>query len=223
VRAGELNAFWRWGLAITGPLVRLVFRVRVSGLEHIPSTGPAIVAFNHVSALDGPVVGIEIARRLRREVRFLVAAEYFRVRSVGWILRYADQIPIRRGEGDAHALDTVIDALRHGSLTALAPEGRVDDEAGANGLQRIRSGVARIALPTGAPVIPAAIWGTQARISRKGWHFGRPFRPRLALIVGPPILPVGDLEDATDVETFLARIRDRLETQVADARALVED
>ena len=91
MRAGELNPFWRWGLVFAGPLVRLLFRVRVDGLEHVPSSGPAIVAFNHVSTLDGPVLAIETARRLRRETRYLVAAEYFASRAFGWVLRRTEQ------------------------------------------------------------------------------------------------------------------------------------
>ena len=220
MRPGELNPFWRWGLVVVGPLVRALFRVQVTGLEHVPSTGSAILAFNHVSALDGPVLAIEAGRRLRREIRFLVAAEYLANRWFGWILRQADQIPIRRGEGDAGALDEAIETIRRGALAAIAPEGRVDDHGGANGLQRIRSGVARIALPTGAPVIPVAIWGTQTRFPRGGPLFTRPIRPRLALAFGPPLLPFGDVEDLDEVEAFVARVRERLETQVQEARRL---
>jgi 1-acyl-sn-glycerol-3-phosphate acyltransferase len=222
VRAGELNPFWRWGLAVVGPLVRLCFRVRVSGMERVPSAGPAILAFNHVSALDGPVLAIETGRRLRRETRYLVAAEYFAHGAFGWILRRTDQIAIRRGEGDVAALDTAIEEIRRGALAAIAPEGRVDDHGGEHGLQRIRSGVARIALPTGAPVIPVGIWGTQTRWPRRGLRLGRPWRPVVVLAFGPPILPVGDVEDPADVEAFVERIGEHLRTQVAHARRLAD-
>src|SRR4029453_12615641 len=90
VAGGELNRWWRGGLPIVAPLVRILFRVRVVGVEHVPSTGPAILAFNHVSALDGPVLAIELARHIKRESRFLVAAEFFRRRLVGWVLRRAE-------------------------------------------------------------------------------------------------------------------------------------
>jgi 1-acyl-sn-glycerol-3-phosphate acyltransferase len=222
VRGGELNPFWRWVLFFATPLAHLLFRIRVSGLERLPSTGAAIVVFNHVSVLDGPVLAIEIARRMRREVRFLVAAEYYGHWPFGWILRRAEQIPIRRGEGDSGALDTAIEEIRRGALAAIAPEGHVDDHAGERGLQRIRSGVARIALPTGAPVIPVGIWGTQTRFPRGGIRWTRPLRPRLALTFGPPLLPFGDVEDPDDVEAFLERIREHLDTQVAHARRLSE-
>ena len=170
MRAGELNPFWRWGLVIAGPLVHVLFRVRVSGMERVPSTGAAIMVFNHVSPLDGPVLAIETGRRLRRETRYLVAVEYFANRLFGWVLRGADQIPIARGVGDTRALENVIEAIKGGALVALAPEGRVDEHGGGQGLQRIRTGVARIALPTGAPVVPVGIWGTQVRYPRAGFR-----------------------------------------------------
>jgi 1-acyl-sn-glycerol-3-phosphate acyltransferase len=220
VHAGELNRFWRGALLVFGPLVRLLFRVRVSGLEHVPSSGPAILAFNHVSVLDGPVLGIETGRRLRRETRFLVAAEFFRRGLFGWVLRHADQIPIRRGEGDAQALDEAIETIRRGALAAIAPEGRIDDHGGAQGLQRIRSGIARIALPTGAPVVPVGIWGTQARYPSAGISLRAPLRPRLALAFGPPILPWGDVEVPDDVEAFVAKVYEQLDDQVARARRM---
>ena len=73
-------------LPLASGLVRLLFRPRLRGIEHVPATGPAILAFNHVSFLDGPVLAIEVARALRRETRFLVAAEMFRKPLIGWIL-----------------------------------------------------------------------------------------------------------------------------------------
>ena len=220
MRAGELNRFWRGALLVFGPFVRLLFRVRVAGLEHVPSVGPAILAFNHVSVLDGPVLGIETGRRLRRETRFLVAAEFFRRGPFGWVLRRADQIPIRRGEADAEALDEAVETIRRGALAAIAPEGRIDDHGGARGLQRIRSGIARIALPTGAPVVPVGIWGTQRRYPSGGISLRAPLRPRLALAFGPPILPWGDISVPDDVEAFLAKVRMQLEEQVTRARRM---
>jgi 1-acyl-sn-glycerol-3-phosphate acyltransferase len=223
VRAGELNTFWRVMLPLTAPLVRLCFRVRIRGLEHIPAKGPAIVAFNHVSMLDGPILAIEIARALRRETRFLVAAEFFRFPIVGWILRHADQIPIRRGESDHAALDAFIDVTKRGAMTALAPEGRIDDDGGRDGLQRLRSGIARIALPTGAPVVPVGIWGTQTRWPRGGVRFRLPLRPRLALSIGPPVLPMGDVEIQDDIDAFVTQLRPHLEEQVTRARRAAGD
>lgn len=220
---GELNPWWRAGLAVVSPIVHLVFRVRIEGFEHIPLRGPAILAFNHVSVLDGPVLAILVGRRLGRETRFLVAAEQFDRMLTGWILRRYDQIPIRRGAGDSGALDVATETIRRGALAGIAPEGRVND-VGASDLQRVRSGIARIAIPTGAPIVPVGIWGTQERWPRGGLRWKRwRRRPRLGIAIGAPLLPAGeDLFDEA-VEGLRLRVGQRLTEQVAAARRLAGD
>ncbi|HTG48155.1 MAG TPA: lysophospholipid acyltransferase family protein [Actinomycetota bacterium] len=215
--AGELNRWWRIGLVVVAPLVRLLFRPRITGVEHVPATGPAILVFNHVSTFDGPVLAIETSRRTRRETRFVVASEFFAKPFFGWILRRFDQIKIRRGEGDADALEHAFAALKDGRLLAIAPEGTVNPDPPE--LLRIRSGIARIALPTGAPVVPVGIWGTNRRWPRSGLTWSRPLRPRLAIVYGAPVLPVGG-EGGDDLDAFVARIRDLLDAQVAEAMRL---
>lgn len=219
MRDSELNVWWRVGSAITAVLMHLLFGVRVRGVEHVPPSGPAILAFNHVSVLDGPVLAIATARSARRATRFLVAAEIFRRFFFGWILRAFEQIPIRRGQGDEDALDEAIRLVGDGALAAIAPEGRVNDDGG-DGLQRIRSGVARIAIPTGAPVVPVGIWGTQVRWPRSGLTFRRPLRPTLAFAYGPPILPPAD--EAAQ-EAVLDELGQAIAAQVRVARALAGD
>ena len=221
--AGELNRWWRFGLPIVSPIVHLLFRVRVLGVEHVPARGAAIVAFNHVSALDGPALAIELSRRSRRETRFLVAAEFFEKTFFGWVLRTFDQIPIRRGAGDAHALDRALASLHDGALLAIAPEGGVNPDARGD-LQRIRSGVARLALPTGVPIIPVGVWGSQEHWPRTGIIWRRLWRrPRLAIVFGPPILPDGEANVDADVEDLKERLRVRLVEQVTAARELAGD
>jgi 1-acyl-sn-glycerol-3-phosphate acyltransferase len=217
VSAGELNPWWRCGLWVASPLLRLLFRVRISGLEHVPARGPTLLAFNHVSALDGPALAIAYAARTRRPVRFLVAAEFFSRWFHGWVLRTFEQIPIRRGQGDGAALDAALDALRAGSVIAIAPEGAVNTDP--EHLQRIRSGIARLALPTGAPIVPVGMWGTQLRWPRRGMRWSRPCRPALVIAFGPPILPDGDVTSEDDVDILRDRVRDRLEDQLAIARS----
>jgi 1-acyl-sn-glycerol-3-phosphate acyltransferase len=217
VASGELNPWWRYGIRVASPLLRLLFRVRTTGLEHVPARGPTLLAFNHVSPLDGPGLAIAFMARTRRPVRFLVAAEFFGRRFHGWVLRTFDQIPIHRGEGDGAALDAALDALRAGSVIAIAPEGAVS--ADPEHLQRIRSGIARLALPTGAPIVPVGIWGTQARWPRGGVRWARPWRPAFVIAFGPPILPDGDVTSEDDIDALRDRVRDRLEDQVAIARS----
>lgn len=215
--SGALNPWWRYGLVIAAPLLRVLFRVRMTGLEHVPARGPTLLAFNHVSALDGPALAIVFAARTARPPRFLVAAEFFRRRFHGWVLRTFDQISIRRGEGDGAALGAALEALRTGSVIAIAPEGAVN--ADPEHLQRIRSGIARLALPTGAAIVPVGIWGTQSRWPRGGMRWARPWRPTLVMAFGPPILPDGDVNLEADIDALLDRTRDRLEDQVAIARS----
>jgi 1-acyl-sn-glycerol-3-phosphate acyltransferase len=212
----DLGAWWAFGSAVTMPLVRTLFRVHVEGIERVPAAGPAILAFNHVSVLDGPVLAIETAVRRRRGVRFLVVAEIFGHRFYGPVLRRFDQIPIRRGAHDAGALEAAIEAVRAGALAAISPEGHVNPDPEA-GMQRTRSGTARIAIATGAPVIPVGIWGTQRRWPQQGPSFEPPWRRGpLAVVFGPPILP----HPEDDVTAFGARVGSAIAEQVREARGL---
>lgn len=223
MRDPDFSRWWAFAAAATTPIERLLFRVRVEGVEHVPAQGPAILAFNHVSVLDGVIVGIETARRRRRKVRFLVAAEAFRRFFVGRALRSFDAIPSRRGAGDAHALDQAIATIRAGAMAAIAPEGRVNDRIHPDELQRIKSGITRIALPTGASVIPVGVWGTQTLWPRTGPRWGRiAARPRVGLSYGEPVEPAGDPAEPADVDAFRERVRTALETQAARARSLAE-
>ena len=156
---------------LTTPLVRALFRVRLEGLEHVPASGPAILAFDHVSALDGPVLAIEVAARHRRESRFLVAAEFFERPLIGAILRRFDQSPIRRGIGDEAALDDAMATVRRGALAAIAPEGTVNAD-GAIGAPTHQARRRADAVPTARPS-SRRDWGTQRRWPRSGLTFNR--------------------------------------------------
>ena len=221
MRTSELNAWWAVVSAVANAAMRMVFRVRVEGDGYVPSKGSAIIAFNHVSVIDGPAVGIVVARRSRRRSRFLVAAEVFDKHLPGWILRSFDQIPIRRGQGDVNALDEAIHTVKAGAIAALAPEGRVNED-GATEMLRFHRGVARLALATGAPVVPVGIWGTQSRWPRSGRRYGKPWRPRLAFVFGEVVTPLGDPGDADDLAAFTQLVREAIEVQVARARVLTE-
>jgi 1-acyl-sn-glycerol-3-phosphate acyltransferase len=213
---GDLNAWWRLGLAIAGPLVALLFRLRVSGAERVPA-GPAIVAGNHVSALDGVLLAVATGRGARRMTRFLVAAEFFEKRWFGWALRLYRQIRLRRGAGDSDALQEAVRTVSGGALAGIFPEGRVNPDPGA-ALQRGHNGVARIALAARAPVVPVGIWGTQRRWPQPGLRWGRPFRPVVALAYGAPVRPSGDATDIADVQRFTADVMFAIDEQVRAAR-----
>ena len=220
-RRGDLNGWWRFGIAVVGFCWRILFRLRVEGADRVPPSGPAIVAGNHVSALDGVALALATSSRSGRMTRFLVAAEFFRKLWCGWALRLYRQIPLRRGQRDQGALDVAIDTIRGGALAGIFPEGTVNPEPG-GGLMRGRKGAARIALATEAPVVPVGVWGTQARWPRSGLHVRRPWRPIVAISYGEPIRPKGDPDSPADVQAFTNVVMKALAAQAVRAKELAE-
>ena len=213
------DPWWTAGYWILGGLFRLLFRIRYVGREHVPPSGGAILACNHISVLD-PVIIAMGATTTGRAVRFLAAAEFFRRRFIGWGLRAIRQIPIRRGASDRAALEQAARVIRAGALAGIYPEGQVSPDG--NPLPG-RRGAARLALASGAPLIPVGIWGTRARWPRDGLKLRRPLRPRVVVAFGPPVKPEGDLENPGDVQALTDRTMEAIAEQVQIARAAVED
>jgi 1-acyl-sn-glycerol-3-phosphate acyltransferase len=166
--------FLKW-IAI-GPLLRVVFRPRVSGSENIPIEGPAILASNHLSYADWLFMPLTLPRR----VTFVAKAEYFNTPGIkGWFQKRffsgAGQVPIDRSgasaaEGAMTAAKRVLDA---GELFGIYPEGTRSHDGR---LYRGKTGVARLALETGVPVIPVAVVGTDV-VAPPGKRFGTFTRP----------------------------------------------
>ena len=220
-RGGDLNGWWRFGVLVVGIVWRLLFRTRVEGAERVPESGPAILAANHVSGMDGVALAFVTGKRARRMTRFLVAAEFFDRPSFGWALRLYRQIPLRRGQGDRPAIEEALATIRAGALAGIFPEGTVNPDPIA-GVQRGRRGVARIALATGAPVVPVGMWGTQHRWPKSGLHMRSPWRPVFAVAYGEPIPPNGDPDTPEDVQMFAEQIMTAIGKQADQARALAE-
>lgn len=165
------------------PLLRLVYRPDVQGRDHVPHRGPVIFAVNHLSALDSFLIPLVSPR----PVAFLAKAEYFeRPGLTGWLLRACltgiDAIPVDRRDGKAAqaSLDAARQVLAEGRAFGIHPEGSRSRDGR---LYRGRTGVAWLALQTGAPVIPVAVLGTDriqpvgAKIPRLGRiivRFGQP-------------------------------------------------
>lgn len=217
-RRGDLNGWWRLGVVVLGPLARVFFRIRVTSVEHVPLEGPVVVAANHVSVLDGVALALVIGQRRSRMTRFLTAAEFFRKPIYAWALRLYRQIPIRRGEGDEGALDEALRTVRTGALAGIFPEGKVNPSPEGT-LQRGRTGVARVALATGAPIVPVGIWGTQWRWPRSGLRWRRPFRTTIALTFGAPVISDGDPESLQDTQRLTELVMERIADNVDLARA----
>lgn len=213
-----MNWIWISGSLLVRAVMMAIFRVRIEGVEHVPRKGEVIVAPNHVSVLDGPAISAVTALGRWRPTRNLIAAEVF-TGLTGWIVRQAMQVPIRRGAGDMGALDEAIAAARQGSCVGIFPEGRVSDDPRA-GLQRIRSGLTRVAIPTGAPVVPVGIWGTHEVWPKAGLDRASLLRRHtVALVYGEAIVPHPQESPAE----FRARYRDGLEMVLARARTLAGD
>jgi 1-acyl-sn-glycerol-3-phosphate acyltransferase len=139
---------------LAAPFMRVWFRMHVSGAGHIPESGAAIVAPNHKSFWDSFFIGV----CTRRHLRFMAKTELVQAR-YGPLLVRLGAFPVRRGEADADALETARTILSQGGLLALFPEGtriRDPDELG-----HPRRGAGRLALETGAPIVPAAIAGSE--------------------------------------------------------------
>jgi 1-acyl-sn-glycerol-3-phosphate acyltransferase len=217
MRRREMNWIWAIGAPLVYTLLAGLFRLRIEGIANVPRMGAVIVAPNHLSVLDGPAISAVTGTRRRRAIRNLIAAEVFDG-SFGWILRQARQVPIRRGSGDTSALDEAVAAAAEGSCVGIFPEGRVSEDA-ATGLQRIRSGLTRIAIPSRTPVVPVGIWGTQAVWSRAGIdRAGLLRRPTLSIVYGEPIVPDGGEAPGE----FRERYRIGLQTVLTRAKALAE-
>ncbi|MBN1529394.1 MAG: 1-acyl-sn-glycerol-3-phosphate acyltransferase [Thermoleophilaceae bacterium] len=135
------------------PFLRIWFRLRVSGAEHVPAEGAAIVVANHKSFLDTFFLAIGT----RRHLRYMAKAELFRG-PAGWLLPRLGAFPVRRGQADSDAMETAAAILGHGGLVAIFPEGTRVDEPDALGAPR--HGAGHLALATGAPIVPAAVSGT---------------------------------------------------------------
>jgi 1-acyl-sn-glycerol-3-phosphate acyltransferase len=148
--------WWLMRNVLLGPFLRLYFSPTVEGLENVPEKGGAILAGNHQSFLDNVILPLMIPDR---KVVFLGKAEYFEKWHMRWFFKGASMIPIRRGGGSASeaALDTAVTALREGKLIGIFPEGTRSPDGR---LYRGKSGVARMALEAGVPVIPVGITGT---------------------------------------------------------------
>ncbi|HKP88539.1 MAG TPA: 1-acyl-sn-glycerol-3-phosphate acyltransferase, partial [Thermoleophilaceae bacterium] len=160
-REHGVNRLVYWPVrAILQPAMRLWFRLERQGREHVPRTGPVILAANHRSFLDPFIVGV----CLRRPVYFVAKQELFARRWQGWLLNALGAFPIRRGESDEESMATARAILARGDAVVIFPEGT---RIRRGSLGRPKRGVGRLALETGAPVVPIAVAGTE-RV-RRGW------------------------------------------------------
>lgn len=183
------------------------WEVRTTGEDAIPRRGPAIIAANHIGFLDFVFLGAG-ARLRGRLVRFMAMHDAFDHWLGGPLLRAMHHIPVDREGDPGPAYRTSVEVLRAGEVLGIHPEGAMSRSFVP---QPAKTGAARLALETGAPLIPAAVWGSQRILGR-----GRPRLPRhIAVTVdfGHPILP----QDGEGAEALTMRLMDRIRAMVARA------
>jgi glycerol-3-phosphate dehydrogenase (NAD(P)+) len=161
--------------AVLQPFFHLYFRLSRIGREHIPESGPVIFASNHRSFLDPFILGV----CSRRPIYYVAKREIFANPLVAWFVGSLGAFPVHRGAGDGDMLATAKAILERGDCIVIFPEG-TRTRPGALG--RPKRGVGRLALETGAPVVPVAMKGTEA--VRKGWRI-RPHKIRVR--IGRPL------------------------------------
>ena len=189
----------------------LGFRFDMRGVEHVPASGGAVLASNHVSYFDFMFVGLAGFRRGKRLVRFMAKDAVFRHRISGPLMRGMHHIPVDRSAGAA-AYRHAVDALQRGELVGVFPESTISRSF----LPRtLKSGAARMALESGVPLIPVVVWGGQ-----RVWTVGR--RPTLRRRVPVSIwvdapLPFIEGESAAELTARLAvRLRELVDAVLAE-------
>ena len=171
-----VNPVVYWCLrALLVPFFLVYFRMQRIGREHLPRTGPLLLASNHRSFLDPFVIGTLV----RRPVYYMAKRELFEKRWQAWILNALGAFPVDRGAGDGEAMATARTILERGDCVVVFPEGT---RVRPGPLGTPKRGVGRLALETGAPVAPVAVMGTE--VVRRGWRI-RPRKVRLR--VGRPL------------------------------------
>ena len=177
--APRATRFYAAIVAVSRPFVRVVLRLRATGIEHVPAEGGFVVASNHLSNVDPWPVGFPL---YPRQVHFMGKAELFRNRALRWFLTRGGAFPVRRGERDAESFKTAVRLARQGGVVAMFPEGtRRTKGLRKKHVARPHPGAARIALAAGVPLVPAAVAGTD-RLGRSA----------VRVAYGPPLEPPGD-------------------------------
>ena len=185
----ELGFWYALGGLILKPFTLLFTRRHWAGTEHVPERGGVILAANHISHADPPVLADFVVFGAGRPGRFLAKSSMFKGNGlVARVMRGAQQIPVYRQTADAAAaLRDAVAALEAGECVVIYPEGTVSRDPG-KWPMLAKTGVARLALLSGAPVVPVAQWGAQAILDShrsKGLHLLPPHP--VSVVAGPPV------------------------------------
>jgi len=157
--------FYRIARRILIIFFRIIYRYNITGLEHIPKEGAAILCSNHISAMD-PLMLITLSKR---QVHIMAKKELFEIRILRAVLRAAGAYPVNRAGADLQAYRHTIDLLKNDKLVAIFSQGTRTQE-----FENVKGGVAVFALKTTSPVIPVGIRGSYRPFSKINIHFGQP-------------------------------------------------
>jgi 1-acyl-sn-glycerol-3-phosphate acyltransferase len=189
--------------AVTRPLMNHVYRIRHLDAERIPAWGPVILAANHESILDPWFLGTATPR----PVRFLAKVELFRLPVLGRILEGLGGIPVRRGADMGRAAGAGVEALERGELLGIFPQGTCLPYRN----RRFHRGAARLALTTGATLVPVLLVGTERSIQPRTHRIGF---PRVTIAVGEPLR----VERQEPTRPAAIELTERLERSIAELR-----
>src|SRR5471030_534693 len=171
-----MNLSYRIGWSVFRAMFATYFRWRVFGAENVPLSGGVILASNHASFLDPPLVG----SGLHRDINYLARESLFRFPGIGALLRNWNSVPVDRDGGGARGLKAILDRLLAGGGIILFPEGtRTRDGR----LQPARSGIGLTVIKSVAPVVPVRVFGTYEAY---GPHMRYPHPRKVAVKYGQP-------------------------------------
>ena len=217
----DLGFWYGVGACILKPLALVFMKREWRGYEHIPAEGGVILAANHISHADPIALADYIIYGNGRPARFMAKSTLFKGRGlVGQVMRGAKQIPVHRHTPDASlALKDAVDALHRGECIAIYPEGTVTRDPDKWPMQA-KTGVARLALLSGAPVVPVGQWGAQEILDSyrsKGLHLLP--RKTMRFLAGPPV----DLSEFEGRELTKEVLRGATDKIMASVTRLVEE
>ncbi len=174
----QMTPFYGFFHYLTCTLSSAFFRGEVAGTEHLMIDGPFLIAANHASHLDPPVVGCHVGRQMR----FFSRKTLWRNTVLGWWLDKVECIPVDRDSGDVGAIKRVLQALKDHRAIVLFPEGTRSPDGN---LQQPKAGVGLMACKSGVPVVPCRVFGAREAFG-KGAKFPR-FGTPITVIYGPPL------------------------------------
>lgn len=175
-------------------LFKLYFGYRSQGSEHVPADGPILLAANHTSFLDPPIISLSI----NRQTTFLGKEELFSIPLLGWWIKSLGTYPVKRGVADLRAVKTVIRFLKEGKAMIMFPEGTRSSDGN---LMDFQDGLAWLSLKTNAPIAPVMIEGA-FRAMPRGVFFPKPRRIRVQL--GPCVRPTPEELEGDQTEAIRA-------------------